>query len=151
MPLVKHRRTRTVKVRTTLSRPFRPDRQTTDSFFLKSGQNPDSWLNWDRKNSDRQIWNRKSGQQTDTGHVCCPPTSAFSIVLNIELVSFRKKLNQFHIYLASFFHCGFLLFYHCMTSRKMVVFETGFNVMPMMISVFSWILMHLYPQHKLYI
>ena len=46
-------RTRTVTVQTALVL-VRPNRQTTDSFFLKSGQNPDSGQNRDRRNPDRQ-------------------------------------------------------------------------------------------------
>ena len=60
--LVRRRRTRTVKVRTALSRLVWPDKQTSDSIFYKILDK----IETDRIRTDRH-W-KESGQQTDTGH-----------------------------------------------------------------------------------
>ena len=75
-----HRRTRTVKVRTALSRPCpagQTDRQTTDSFFPRSGQNPDSRQT--PATIFQKIWTKT--------RKCCPLSSALWTVSPSEGLS----------------------------------------------------------------
>ena len=57
--MIRRRRTRTAKVRTALSCPCPAGQTDTgQSFFRKSGQNPDTGQNRDRQNPDRQTSDR---------------------------------------------------------------------------------------------